>query len=1227
MFYRTSPQIHRFTSSLRIVLVVLVIAAQFASPLVAMASSINQPSIARPDLQSTSQKARELQNGNYLDPSYFPAGGGGQNLLSAQNPLQYDSSAGSYGPAMGALADGESQPEYWEMNSSDPETGEHTSWRIDAPLDDLEAFNKKFTESYGAQPYTGVSNTYNMAPGASSPPEQPQSGLFGELPLNIPLAPDQAVTYISDEVLISMVAVEWNGNSACEGGDADLCGWYGIDGTEWPDHDEYGPSGWLGEIELGDNERVDITSSNISKTVELSPQKTAFDIAAAGKEADPWYEDDEWFDHLQETIGPDQLSDAAWAGWETAVEHQLTVVTDTNDCRWKVYYTAQWVGDKYADLKVEMSKVTTEPGYPDETLTYRTKVTNLGANSISDIKLSNDMGNGIFVSHSTSGMSCDSTGETCTISNLAKDSSATVDIVVRAPDDSVNDLTFNSDAWIESDEIDTVSSNDAASLTYDIAKAPVDISISAAQIDPKPARPGGAVKYQLTVTNNGPQKAFNINLTNTIPSQFVDPFEDGDNIDCTTPQACKVIKLSPSSSTKITIEATVNENYTGNVTASSTVSVDSTMNTESNTSDNSTSVGIYVPPSATLSTETTQPNLVQMSRSGATAYSTKIKVTNADWAGDGWTTALDNRLSVDFPSGNVTLTTPQGYTCTPSGSGQSSTTCNLIDLNRSQSTETTINLSVPELMGEVILNTTRAKGYMDTSINQGLPAPSSLPFVEASTYLTNWDLDIGKTGLSEPVYALTYSDGVLFAAGGTEPNSGYLARWSEGSKSWSILGALNGPVLALSTDGAGGVYLGGTFSDAGGDPQADLLARYTAQGQWQNVGGGLESEADDTGAVFALALSSTGLLYAGGHFDHAGTQEAYDIATWDGASWAQLGPAGLSGYTDTSGVYSIFFDGDYVYLGGEFSYPDSNNVIRWSNTSSSWQAIGNVNGLVRGLGVIDDRLYLGGEFSRVGDVTAKGVAMWYKGAWYTLGNDPPSGGPVYALQVSGKEIYIGGSFGNVAGTTANNVARWNGHKWYAFGEGVNLEVYALAVESTFPDLVAGGSFDGVSGMLDGEPLVPSKMVARYRTPVNNLSITKTSDTTGLAGSPIVYVLTARNDGSGSATDVVVWDWMPNGINYQNNDKGCSFVSPFVVCNVGGMNPGQTFQVTINGTIDSTAYTDLAPIWNFSWIYQLAARTSAPPAGQTAPLVYRMWTTSKSCAIWTSWRLKQRWISV
>src|SRR5215472_11229399 len=116
-------------------------------------------------------------------------------------------------------------------------------------------------------------------------------------------------------------------------------------------------------------------------------------------------------------------------------------------------------------------------------------------------------------------------------------------------------------------------------------------------------------------------------------------------------------------------------------------------------------------------------------------------------------------------------------------------------------------------------------------------------------------------------------------------------------------------------------------------------------------------------------------------------------------------------------------------------------------TDANWISMGGfagANGSVNAA-VVDDsgNLYIGGNFTIVGDVFASGIAKWDGTNWSALGSGVNN--TVFALAVSGSNVYAGGYF-NMAGGVPCQVAKWDGSSWSALGSatGLNSSVSALA---------------------------------------------------------------------------------------------------------------------------------------------------------------------------------------
>ena len=327
--------------------------------------------------------------------------------------------------------------------------------------------------------------------------------------------------------------------------------------------------------------------------------------------------------------------------------------------------------------------------------------------------------------------------------------------------------------------------------------------------------------------------------------------------------------------------------------------------------------------------------------------------------------------------------------------------------------------------------------------------------------------DFFKTNeLTGTVYALLkdgagniYVGGDFITAGGVIVN--HIAKW-DGTK-WSALGTgvfsqYGSSIQALAMDGAGNLYAGGSFTNAGG-----VLANHIAK--WDGTTWSALGTAPDFGVsntVYALALDG-GKLYAGGNFSTAGGVPANRIAKWDGTVWSALGTAPDIGVSNT--VNALAVDGGNLYAGGNFSTAGGvavNRIAKWDGTA--WSALGTapdmgVSNTVNALAVDGGNLYAGGSFSTAGGVAVNRIAKWDGTVWSALGTAPNMGvsNTVNALAVDGGNLYAGGSFSTAGGVTVNRIAKWDGTAWSALKTGIGEQVNALAVSGP-GKLYVGGNF-------------------------------------------------------------------------------------------------------------------------------------------------------------------------
>lgn len=399
--------------------------------------------------------------------------------------------------------------------------------------------------------------------------------------------------------------------------------------------------------------------------------------------------------------------------------------------------------------------------------------------------------------------------------------------------------------------------------------------------------------------------------------------------------------------------------------------------------------------------------------------------------------------------------------------------------------------------------------------------------------------DGGATGngVNETVLALAVNGSGVYAGGqfttaynnnSSSVGASRIARWN--GTAWSALGTsvgngLDSYVNAIAVSG-GDVYAGGDFTTAyngdGSSVNANRIAKWNGSA-WSALAGGLSG----IGVVNAIAVIG-GNVYVGGQFTDAhnsgGSISALGIARWDGANWHSLGSDpgangnGVSGGEYTGAVIALAASGGVLFVGGEFNQASNSgadhvpaaNLAKWSG--ASWSALENsvtggagVNSQVRVVAVKGNDVYVGGWFTKVGNLHVNHIAKWNSltNTWSALGSSPGArgngvghegcgggyctSGVVIAIGVNGDDLYVGGSFdtaynGSGGLVQARNIARWNTltGAWSAVGGGINGAILDLAIGS---DSVYVGGYINAAINSDNST-VNARNIARWNLTTN-----------------------------------------------------------------------------------------------------------------------------------------------
>ena len=232
------------------------------------------------------------------------------------------------------------------------------------------------------------------------------------------------------------------------------------------------------------------------------------------------------------------------------------------------------------------------------------------------------------------------------------------------------------------------------------------------------------------------------------------------------------------------------------------------------------------------------------------------------------------------------------------------------------------------------------------------------------------------------------------------------------------------------------------------------------------------------------------------------------------------------------------------------------HIARWDGTNMSWNALGTgTNGTVHALAFDNDgNLWVGGEFTRAGNLDASRVARWNGSAWSVVGLNGKYdettyyngvNGPVYALQnVPGdKRMYIGGAFTRATEwredtrttwTPASNLAVWETdclpHDLSTcFGDSLQTPTNGVVTALSFGGLTVyvGGNFTAVGSGFS----TPAMHIAAY---TRSASPEWRAFGTGLPNDvydiavgwaeKLIVASPGQPSGPGAPVEAGVWEW-------------------------------------------------------------------------------------------------------
>ncbi len=334
----------------------------------------------------------------------------------------------------------------------------------------------------------------------------------------------------------------------------------------------------------------------------------------------------------------------------------------------------------------------------------------------------------------------------------------------------------------------------------------------------------------------------------------------------------------------------------------------------------------------------------------------------------------------------------------------------------------------------------------------------SVDSVPDTNYVAMWDGAVWHSldnGLDGTVNAMMFKDGELYVRGAFQDA---IAKYSDGK--WKKFVSLS-PSQSVNTfafDDNNRILLG--VNTALTDGPVNYLRIFNNKHVWNDVGGLTLTSANNNASSITIdsVLLDGADVYIGGNFINAGGNANCDrICKWDGNRWTSLAAGIPNGY-----IKAMVVKGKYLYVGGNFTsvgnWPAS-YIARWDG--ASWEAVVDsdsgtiINNTMFTLAADDSMgpyIYAGGNFNPVRGTGGMAYIARFNtrtSTWSRIGAGRNSS--VYSLSKIGQTLYAGGGF-------ADKVASWNGSTWTALSTGLPVgTVQSLAADNS-GNLYAGGSF-------------------------------------------------------------------------------------------------------------------------------------------------------------------------
>lgn len=855
--------------------------------------------------------------------------------------------------------------------------------------------------------------------------------------------------------------------------------------------------------------------------------------------------------------------------------------------------------DPAADLSVAKAE-SADPVVPGQALTYTILVNNNGPATATAATLTDTLpANVTFIGAAgPAGTSCGAAGSvvTCNLGDLPNQASVTV-LVIVTPTPAAAGTTITNTATVTSTTGDNNPANNTASVTTTVNTPanPADLVLAVTDT-PDPVFPGQQLTYAVTVTNNGPNPANAVTITDVLPSGVAFLSASGPaGSQCSQGNGIVTCTLGTlANGVSATVLINVTPTATGTITNTAAATTSSGDTVQGNNLVSTTTV-VNPAPSGTDLVVTKADNPDPVSPGQQLTYT--LTVTN-----NGPVAATNTVLTDNLPAGVTFLsaTAPSGVTCS---TANNSVTCTLGSVNVGASVQVTL-LVTPDVTG-TLSNTATAT----TSVGETNPGNNTVTITTTSQAAPSpADLVVVMTDNPDPVVPgqlLTYTISVT--------NNG-----SNPANNTVLTDTLPSGVNLISASGPSGStcsQTGNTVSctlgtlAAGASATVTLLVTPTAVGTITNT---------------ATATTASGDANPGNNTDSESTTvqaaaNPADLAVTKTANPSSVFPGQVLTYTVT-----VTNNGPSTATATTLVDVLPPGVVFLSATSpagtSCVQSSGVVNCSLGNLGAgVSSQVTINVTPLQPGSITNTATATTSAGesnpgnnsaSVTTTVNATPSGtgtdlavtksanpSPVAPGQTLTYTITVNNAGPNLAtnvqvfdtlpgGVTFLSATGPSGSICSQAGGVVTCTLGSLAngasavVTITVTPNATGTITNTVTATTSVGDTNPGNNTATVNTPVQaspnatDLAITKSANPSpGTVGQNLVYTITVTNNGPNTATATVVTDTLPAGVTFVSvagpSGSSCSQAGGTVQCNLGNLGNGASAAITITVTPTAT----------------------------------------------------------